>query len=142
MKRVLDLSRTGSRQGRQRRIEGLFSDAEWRGLVVTGDGKKMDPVRRAEFLRSIRTLTATKFASDWISLSGAFSDGHRSRTMQARRRVDIAKKAAKAIIWQREADGTALFVVDVKAVDDIQKAADGLQTRGNSLNEGNNDAHR
>jgi len=90
----------------------------------SGDGKKMDPVSVQEFLRSIRTLTATKFATTGfsapeLSVAATSKDGKRVE------KVDIAKSGNDYLA--KRSDGTALFVVDAKAVDEIQKAADGLK---------------
>jgi hypothetical protein len=88
------------------------------------DGKKMDAVAAQEFLRSIRTLTATKFATNGfsgqaLSLVVTSKDGKRVE------KVDIAKSGSGYLA--KRADGPALFVLDAKAVEDIQKAAGGLK---------------
>lgn len=88
------------------------------------DGKKMDAVNLQEFLRTIRTLTATKFAttgfsSPALSLTVTSKDGKRVE------KVDIAKSGSGYLA--KRADGPALFVLDGKAVEDIQKAAGDLK---------------
>ena len=88
------------------------------------DGKKMDAVTAQEFLRSIRTLTATKFATTGfsgpqLSIVVTSTDGKRME------KVDIAKSGSGYLA--KRADGPALFVLDAKAVEDIQKAAGGLK---------------
>ena len=88
------------------------------------DGKKMDPLSVQEFLRSIRTLTATKFetkgfSSAELSLVATSQDGKRVE------KVDISKNGSDYLA--KRSDGAALFVLDAKAVDDIRKAADGLK---------------
>jgi len=88
------------------------------------DGKKMDAVTAQEFLRSIRTLTATKFATTGfsgpqLSIVVTSTDGKRME------KVDIAKSGSGYLA--KRADGPALFVVDAKSVEDIQKAAGGLK---------------
>jgi len=89
------------------------------------DGKKMDPLSVQEFLRSIRTLTATKFAtagfsSPGLSLVVTSKDGKRVE------KVDISKGGSSYLA--KRADGTALFALDAKAVEDIQKAAGELKS--------------
>jgi hypothetical protein len=88
------------------------------------DGKKMDAVAVQEFLRSIRTLTATKFTSSGfsapeLSLAATSKDGKRVE------KVDNAKSASGYLA--KRAEGPALFVLDAKAVEDIQKAAGDLK---------------
>jgi len=88
------------------------------------DGKKMDAVAVEEFLRSIRTLTATKFetggfSSPVMSFIVTSNDGKRVE------KVDIAKSGSGYLA--KRSDGPALFALDAKVVDDIQKAADGLK---------------
>jgi hypothetical protein len=88
------------------------------------DGKKMDAVAVQEFLRSIRTLTATKFetsgfSSPMMSFVVTSNDGKRVE------KVDIAKSGSGYLA--KRSDGPALFALDAKVVDDIQKAADGLK---------------
>ncbi|HEX4537418.1 MAG TPA: hypothetical protein VH140_10755, partial [Candidatus Acidoferrum sp.] len=88
------------------------------------DGKKMDPVSIQEFLRSIRTLTATKFvttgfSSPGLSLVVASKDGKRVE------KVDISKNGGGYLA--RRGDGPALFDLDAKAVEDIQKATGELK---------------
>ena len=88
------------------------------------DGKKMDPLSVQEFLRSIRTLTASKFetkgfSSAEMSLVATSQDGKRVE------KVEISKNGSDYLA--KRSDGPSLFVLDAKAVDDIQKAADGLK---------------
>ncbi len=88
------------------------------------DGKKMDPLSAQEFLRSIRTLTATKFATSGfpnqvLSLVVTYKDGKRVE------KVDIAKSGSGYLA--KRADGPALFELDAKVVEDIQKAAGELK---------------
>jgi len=88
------------------------------------DGKKMDPVAVQEFLRVIRTLTATKlaasgFSSSTLSLVVTSKDGKHVE------KVDIAKSGTGYLA--KRADGPALFVLDAKSVEDIQKAAGELK---------------
>ncbi len=88
------------------------------------DGKKMDPVSVQEFLRSIRTLTATKFAATGFSapaLSLVVTSGDGKRV----EKVDIAKSGDGFLAKRLE--GTALFVLEAKAVEDLQKAAGELK---------------
>jgi hypothetical protein len=88
------------------------------------DGKKMDPITVQEFLRSIRTLTATKFATTGFSapaMSLVVTSGGGSRV----EKVDIAKSENGYLAKRLE--GTALFVLDAKAVEDLQKAAGELK---------------
>ena len=84
----------------------------------------MDAVTAQEFLRSIRTLTATKFATTGfsgpeLSIVVTSTDGKRVG------KVEIAKSRGGYLA--KRADGPALFVLDAKAVEDIQKAAGGLK---------------
>jgi len=88
------------------------------------DGKKMDAVAIQEFLRTIRTLTATKFAttgfaSPEISIVATSKDGKHVE------KVDIAKSGSGYLA--KRADGPSLFVLDAKAVEDMQKAASDLK---------------
>jgi hypothetical protein len=88
------------------------------------DGKKMDAVTVQEFLRSIRTLTATKFATSGFSapsLSLVATSGEGKRV----EKVDIAKSSSGYLA--KRAEGPALFVLDAKAVEDLQKAATDLK---------------
>jgi hypothetical protein len=90
----------------------------------SGDGKKMDPLSVQEFLRSIRTLTAAKFAttgfsSTTLSLVVTSNDGKRVE------KVDISKSGNDYLA--KRADGPALFELDAKAINDLQKAASGLK---------------
>ncbi len=86
----------------------------------SGDGKKMDAIGASEFLRSVRTLTATKFGTAGFSapaltLMVTSKDGKRVE------KVEIAKSGT-GYIAKRE-DGPALYQLDAKAVEDMQKAA-------------------
>jgi len=88
------------------------------------DGKKMDPLSVQEFLRSIRTLTATKFATAGFS-SPALSVTATSKDGKRVEKVDISKSGSGYVA--KRADGPALFELDAKAVEDIQKAAGELK---------------
>jgi hypothetical protein len=88
------------------------------------DGKKMDPLSAQEFLRSIRTLTATKFATSGFS-SPALSLVVTSKDGKRVEKVDIAKSGSGYLA--KRADGPALFELDAKVVEDIQKAAGELK---------------
>ena len=90
----------------------------------SGDGKKMDPLSAQEFLRSIRTLTATKFATSGFS-SPALSLVVTSKDGKRVEKVDISKSGNDYLA--KRADGPALFELDAKAIDDLQKAAVGLK---------------
>ena len=88
------------------------------------DGKKMDPLSVQDFLRAIRTLTATKFAtggfsSPSVSLTVSSNDGKRIE------KVDIAKSGSGYLA--KRADGPALFALEAKAIEDVQKGAEGLK---------------
>jgi hypothetical protein len=90
----------------------------------SGDGKKVDPLSVQEFLRSIRTLTAAKFtatgfSSAAVSLVVTSNDGKRVE------KVDISKSGNDYLA--KRADGPALFELDAKAINDLQKAASGLK---------------
>ncbi len=88
------------------------------------DGKKMDAVSVQEFLRSIRTLTATKFTATGFSaptLSLVVTSGDGKRV----EKVDIAKSGDGFLAKRLE--GTALFVLEAKVVEDLQKAAGELK---------------
>jgi hypothetical protein len=88
------------------------------------DGKKMDPLSAQEFLRSIRTLTATKFATTGFS-NPALSLVVTSKDGKRVEKVDIAKSGGGYLA--KRADGPALFELDAKVVEDVQKAAGGLK---------------
>ena len=88
------------------------------------DGKKMDPVSVQEFLRSIRTLTATKFATNGFS-SPALSLVVTSKDGKRVEKVDISKNGGGYLA--RRGDGPALFELDAKAVEDVQKASGDLK---------------
>ena len=88
------------------------------------DGKKMDPLSVQEFLRSIRTLTATKFATAGFS-SPALSLVVTSKDGKRVEKVDISKSGSGYLA--KRADGTSLFELDAKTVEDIQKAAGELK---------------
>jgi hypothetical protein len=90
----------------------------------SGDGKKMDPLSAQELLRSIRTLTATKFATTGFS-SAALSLVVTSKDGKRVEKVDISKSGIDYLA--KRADGPSLFVLDSKAIDDLQKAAAGLK---------------
>jgi hypothetical protein len=88
------------------------------------DGKKMDAVTVQEFLRSVRTLTATKFAANGLS-GAALSLVVTSKDGKRVERVDISKSGSGYLA--KRADGPALFTLDAKTVEDIQKAAGELK---------------
>jgi hypothetical protein len=88
------------------------------------DGKKMDAVAVQELLRSIRTLTATKFAASGFS-APALSLAVTSKDGKRVEKVAIAKSGS-AYLAKRE-EGPALFALDAKPVEDIQKAANNLK---------------
>ena len=88
------------------------------------DGKKMDALSVQEFLRSIRTLTATKFATGGFS-SPALSLVVTSKDGKRVEKVDISKGGSGYLA--KRADGPALFNLDAKAVEDLQKAAGELK---------------
>ena len=88
------------------------------------DGKKMDPLSVQDFLRAIRTLTASKFATSGfstpaVSLTVSSSDGKRIE------KVDFAKSGSGYLA--KRADAPALFELEAKAIEDIQKGAEGLK---------------
>ena len=88
------------------------------------DGKKMDAVGVQEFLRAIRTLTATKFAtggfsSPAISMVVTSNDGKRVE------KVDVAKSGSDYIA--KRGDGPTLYEIDSKTIEDLQKAGAGLK---------------
>ncbi len=90
----------------------------------SGDGKKMDPLSVQEFLRSIRSLTATKFATAGfstpeLSIVATSQDGKHVE------KVDIAKSGDDYLA--KRSDGPSLFVLEAKNVDDIQKTAGELK---------------
>jgi hypothetical protein len=84
----------------------------------------MDPLSVQEFLRSIRTLTATKFATAGFS-SPALSVTATSKDGKRVEKVDISKSGSGYLA--KRADGPALFELDAKAVEDIRKAAGELK---------------
>ena len=88
------------------------------------DGKKMDALSVQEFLRTIRTLTATKFSTSGFS-SPALSLVVTSKEGKRVEKVDISKSGSGYVA--KRGDGPALFDLDAKAVDDLQKAAGGLK---------------
>jgi Domain of unknown function (DUF4340) len=88
------------------------------------DGKKMDPLTVQDFLRSIRTLTATKFATSGISnpaisLVVTSNDGKRVE------KVDMAKSGSDYLA--KHQDGPTLYELDAKPIEDLQKAAADLK---------------
>jgi hypothetical protein len=88
------------------------------------DGKKMDALSVQDFLRSIRTLTAAKFgtngfSSPAISLVVTSNDGKRVE------KVDVAKTGSGYVA--KRGDGPALYELDAKTIEDLQKAAAGLK---------------
>lgn len=88
------------------------------------DGKKMDALSVQDLLRSIRTLTAAKFAtsgfsSPAISLVVTSNDGKRVE------KVDVAKAGSGYVA--KRGDGTTLYELDAKPIEDLQKAAADLK---------------
>jgi len=88
------------------------------------DGKKMDPLSVQDFLRSIRTLTATKFATSGfsnatISIVATSNDGKRVE------KVDVAKSGNDYVA--KRGDGPTLYELDAKPIEDLEKAAAGLK---------------
>jgi len=88
------------------------------------DGKKMDALSVSEFLRSIRTLTAAKFAASGfaapaLTLTVTSKDGKRVE------KVEIAK-SGNGYLAKRE-DAPTLYQFDAKPVEDLQKAATELK---------------
>ncbi len=90
----------------------------------SADGKKMDPLSVQDFLRPIRGLTATKFATTGFS-SPALSMIVTSQDGKRVEKVDIAKAGSDYLA--KRSDGPALFELDAKAVEDIQKTAGELK---------------
>jgi len=88
------------------------------------DGKKMDAVSVEDFLRPIRSLTATKLATTGFS-SPALSLTVTSGNGKHVEKVEIAK-SKDGYIAKRE-DGPMLYELDAKAVEDLQTAASGLK---------------
>ena len=90
----------------------------------SGDGKKMDPLSVQDFLRTIRTLTATKFATNGfaapeISIVVTSKNGKRVE------KVDVSKSGSDYLA--KRSDGPALFDVDSKAIDEMRKAEGDLK---------------
>jgi hypothetical protein len=88
------------------------------------DGKKMDALSVQDFLRSIRTMTAAKFATTGfsgpaISLVVTSNDGKRVE------KVDVAKSGTGYLA--KRADGPTLYELDAKPIEELQKAAAGLK---------------
>jgi hypothetical protein len=88
------------------------------------EGKKMDPLTVENFVGTIRALTATKFvtsgfSSPAINMTVTSNDGKRVE------KVQIAK-SGNDYIGKRE-DGSLLYQMDAKNVDDMRKALDGLK---------------
>ena len=90
----------------------------------SADGKKMDPLSVQEFLRPIRSMTATKFATTGFS-SAALSLAVTSKDGKRVEKVDISKNGNDYLA--KRSDGAALFELDAKTIDDMRKAADGLK---------------
>ena len=84
----------------------------------------MDALSVQEFLRSIRTLTAAKFATNGFS-GAALSLVVTSKDGKRVEKVDISKSGSDYLA--KRADGPALFELDAKAIEDMQKAASGLK---------------
>jgi hypothetical protein len=90
----------------------------------SGDGKKMDAVSVEDFLRPIRSMSATKFATSGFSnptltLTVTYQDGKRVE------KADFAK-SGDTYLAKRE-DGPTLYQLDAKSVEDMQKGASGLK---------------
>lgn len=88
------------------------------------DGKKMDPLSVQDFLRPVRSLAATKFATSGfanpaISLVVTSNDGKRVE------KVDVAKSGSDYIA--KRADGPTLYELDAKPIEELQKAATDLK---------------
>ena len=88
------------------------------------DGKKMDPMSVETFLGTIRGLTAAKFVTSGfsnptINMTVTSNDGKRIE------KVQIAK-AGNDYIGKRE-DGSLLYQMDAKNVQDMEKSLDGLK---------------
>jgi hypothetical protein len=90
----------------------------------SGDGKKMDPLSVQDFLRTIRTLTATKFATSGFS-TAEISLVVTSKNGKRVEKVDVSKSGSDYLA--KRSDGPALFEVDSKAIDDLRKAAGDLK---------------
>jgi len=88
------------------------------------DGKKMDAVSVQEFLRTIRSLTASKFAATGFS-TPALSLVVTSKDGKRVEKVDVSKSGSGYLA--KRADGPGLFELDAKVVEDIQKAAGELK---------------
>jgi uncharacterized protein DUF4340 len=88
------------------------------------DGKKMDPLSVQEFLRPIRSMTATKFAAGGFS-APAISLVVTSRTGKRVEKVDIAKSGSGYLA--KRGDGPALFMLDAKDIEEIQKNATAMK---------------
>jgi hypothetical protein len=86
----------------------------------SGDGKKMDAIGASEFLRSVRTLTATKFDTAGFS-APALTLTVTSKNSKRVEKAEIAKSGT-GYIAKRE-DGPTLYQLDAKSVEDMQKAA-------------------
>jgi hypothetical protein len=88
------------------------------------DGKKMDALSVQDLLRSVRTLTAAKFATSGfsgpaISLVVTSNDGKRVE------KVDVAKGGSSYLA--KRADGPTLYELNAKPIEELQKAAAGLK---------------
>ena len=95
------------------------TDADW-----WSDGKKMDPMSVEDFLRTVRVLTAAKFAitgfsNPTISLAVTSNEGKRIEKAQ------IAK-SGNDYIAKRE-DAPQLYEIDGKTIDEMLNAADALK---------------
>jgi hypothetical protein len=90
----------------------------------SGDGKKMDAVSVEDFLRPIRSMSASKFAASGFSIPAMTL----TVTYQDGKRVEKAdfSKSGDAYIAKRE-DGPTLYQLDAKSVEDLQKGASGLK---------------
>jgi hypothetical protein len=83
------------------------------------DGKKMDPLSVQDFLRTIRTLTATKFATSGFS-NPELSLVVTSKDGKLVEKVDISKSGKDYLA--KRSDGPALFELDAKSIEDMRKA--------------------
>ncbi len=86
----------------------------------SGEGKKMDPLSVQDFLRVVRTLTATKFVTSGFS-DPTIKIVATSRGGKRVEKVDIAKTGANYIA-KRE-DGPTLYELDPARIADLRKNA-------------------
>jgi uncharacterized protein DUF4340 len=88
------------------------------------DGKKMDPVTVDSFIRDIRLLSASKFASNGFSspattLTVTSNSGKRVQKV-------LISKAGNGYVAKRENE-PLLYELDAKGIEDMQKAADDIK---------------